>query len=375
LHAWVIFHTFFFAVASPPKNIEGKQTTFISSKGGVVTFGPNVTFGSKSVVTIGRDTTIVGGTVQGPGAVKPVIIGTSDKASLSGQIQPDQEKLEGVIFAKSANAPCKRAGSKLPIKVLPNIKKPISVGVGKSGEIVVSVTGSPSIITFDDKYNKMAELHDRSLSHCCIAIDNENNILAFGTQGIKKFNMSGQELLAVSKCDKRDLQFRTPHAVAIGKKGQMYIADIGSKMVHILDRDFNNIKSFADNCVAFGIAISTEGNVYVPDLKNNTIRVFTSEGDLLFVFGGPGRNPLPHLSLVAPTSVAIDSNNMVYVGTGMGAITVFDKEGNFQDKIGSRGKEPGQFHRAPAPLYIDKKSDLYAGDQGGDTLQVFQIEQ
>jgi len=124
----------------------------------VVTFGPNVTFGSKSVVTIGRDTTIVGGTVQGPGAVKPVIIGTSDKASLSGQIQPDQEKLEGVIFAKSANAPCKRAGSKLPIKVLPNIKKPISVGVGKSGEIAVSVTGSPSIITFDDKYNKMADI-------------------------------------------------------------------------------------------------------------------------------------------------------------------------------------------------------------------------
>ena len=360
------------AVASPPQNIEGKPTTFISSKGGMVTFGPNVTFGSKSVVTIGHSTTIIGGTVQGPGAVKPVMIGTSGEASLSRPILADQEKLEGVIFAKSASAPCKQASSNLPFKVLPNIEDPISIAVGKSGEIAMSFGEDPCIVIFNDKYEKVADVHDDSLSYCCIAVDSNNNIIAFGTLGIKKFNMSGEELLAISSSENPGLGFSTPRAVAISEKRQIYVADIGDNKVHILDEDFNHLKDFPGKFAAFGIATDTEGNVYVPDLDNSTVHVFTGEGELLFCFGGPGRNPVPQFSLIAPMSVAVDTNNLVYVGTGMGVITVFDKEGNFQKKIGSQGSEPGQFEGPPAPLCVDK-GRLYAGDQSGDTVQIFQI--
>ena len=105
--------------------------------------------------------------------------------------------------------------------------------------------------------------------------------------------------------------------------------------------------------------------------------MFTSEGDplivALFQFGGPGRNPLSQFSLMPPMSVAIDVNDKVYVGTGMTTITVFDKDGKFQDKISSSGSEPGQFEGCPAPLCIDNKGRLYAGDQSGDKLQIFQI--
>jgi len=338
----------------------------------MVTFGPNVTFGSKSVVTIGHGTTIIGGTVQGPGAVKPVIIGTGDETSLSRPLRADQEKVEGVIFAKSASAPCKHAGSNLPLKVLVNIKAPISIAVGKSGEIAISFGEDPCVVIFNNKYEKVADVHDDSFSYCCIAIDSSNNVLAFGTLGIRKFNMLGEELLAISMSEKPDLCFNTPRAVAVGKKDRIYVADIGDNKVHILDEDFNHLKDFPGKYAAFGIAIDTEGKVYVPDLDNNTVQVFTSEGDVLFCFGGPGRNPVPQFSLVAPMSVAIDVNDMVYVGTGMGAITVFDKDGNFQKKIGSQGSDPGQFEGPPAPLCVDK-GRLYAGDQSGDTVQIFQI--
>ena len=87
----------FFAVAFPPENIEHKQTTFISSKGGVVTFGPNVTFGSKSVITTG-DTTIIGGTVCGPGTVKPVTDVGAGLASV-GPRQVEQGNQQSVAFA------------------------------------------------------------------------------------------------------------------------------------------------------------------------------------------------------------------------------------------------------------------------------------
>ena len=362
----------FIAVAFPPENIEGKQTTLISSKGGVVSFGPNVTFGSKSVVTVGGGTTIIGGTVCGPGTVKPVMDAGAGPA-LVGSRQVEQGSQPDVVFAKSANAPCKHAGSSILLKVLPNIKNPISIAVGKNAEIVVSVRGNPSIIIFNEKYEQVSEVHDDTLSYCCITVDSGNNILAFGTRGIKKFDMSGQELLAISKGDKPDIEFCSPHAVAIGKKERMYIADIGAKKVHIIDRELNYIKSFAEECMACGVAVNSVGNVYVAVTKQNTIRVFTSEGDPLFQFGGPGCNPLPQFSLMAPMSVAIDANDMVYVGTAMSTITVFDKDGTFQEKIGSKGSKPGQFKRCPAPLRIDDKRKLYVGEQNGDKIQIFQI--
>ena len=363
----------FFAVAFPPENIERKQTTFISSKGGMVTFGPNVTFGSKSVITTG-DTTIIGGTVCGPGTVKPVMDVGAGPASVKPR-QVEQGNQQNVVFAKSANAPCKQAGSTVLLKVLPNIKNPISIAIGKNAEIVISVRGNPSIFIINEEYENVSEVHDDTLSHCSIVVDSSNNILAFGTRGIKKFNMAGQELLAISKRDKRDLQFSSPRAVAIGEKERFYVADIGAKKVHILDREFNYIKSFAEECTALGIAVNNDGNVYVPDIKNNTVRVFTSEGDPLFQFGGPGRNPLPQFSLMAPMSVAIDVSDMVYVGTAMSTITVFDKDGTFYDKIGSKGSKPGQFKRCPAPLCIDDKGKLYVGEHNGDKVQIFQIGQ
>ena len=367
----LVYSTLLPIVASPPENIEGKPTTFISSKGGAVIFGPNVTFGSKSVITTG-DTTIIGGTVCGPGTVKPVMdVGVGPALVKPRQVK--QGNQQNVVFAKSANAPCKHAGSSMPLKVLPNIESPISVAVGKNEEIVISLQEDPSIVIFNEKYEKVSEVHDDTLSCCCIAVDSSNNILAFGILGIKKFNMAGQELLAISKRDKPDLQFSSPHAVAIGEKEQIYVADIGAKKVHILDREFNYIKSFAEECIACGVAVNSVGNVYVAVTKQNTIRVFTSEGDPLFQFGGPGRNPLPQFSLMAPMSVAIDVSSMVYVGTAMSTITVFDKDGKFQDKIGSSGSEPGQFEGCPAPLCTDNKGRLFAGDQSGDKLQIFQI--
>ena len=163
----------FFAVASPPENIEGKQTTFISSKDGAVTFGPNVTFGSKSVITTGG-TTIIGGTVCGPETVKPVMDAGAGPASVRPK-QVEHESQQNVVFAESANVPCKRAGS-----------------------------------------------------------------------------------------------------------------------------------------------------------------------------------------------------TVLYVGTGMSTITVFDKDGTFQEKIGSKGSEPGQFKRCPAPLCIDDKGKLYVGKQNGDKVQIGQ---
>lgn len=356
------------AVAHPPSSIQGKSTTFTTSKG-VVSFGPNVTFGSNSVVIVG-DKTIIGGVVQGPGeAQQPPLAGAGDakptSVSHTGMQQPE------VKFAKSASAPCKQAGSEVPVKILSKIKQPSNIAIGKNGEIVVALRSDPSIIIFSQNYERVAEIDQRTASYACVAVDADNNILTFSPSEMKKFDMTGHELVSSRQDQKR---MSNPCAVAIGCEGRFYIADLSEKCVHILEADFTYQKSIANGTRAYDVAINSKGYVYVPDQKKNKIRVFTCDGDLLFQFGDPGRAPIPHMAILVPMALCIGRDDRVYVGSGMNYIAVFSGDGEFVEKIGSGGSEPGQFSSLPRPLCIDQHRDLlYAGDEKGKRIQIFDI--
>ena len=83
--------------------------------------------------------------------------------------------------------------------------------------------------------------------------------------------------------------------------------------------DLTYYKVFAEKYKPFSIAVNSSGHVYLPDLTAHTIHVFSSEGEPLFTFGGPGRPPVPQFSLLGPLSIAIDRDDNVYVGVAMKA--------------------------------------------------------
>ena len=214
----------------------------------------------------------------------------------------------------------------------------------------------------------MAEIDQRTVSCSCVAIDADNNIVTFSPSEIKKFDMTGHQLLSSKQ------KMSHPFGVAVSCEGRYYIAAVGDKCVHILEADLTYQKSIANGTRAYDVAINSKGCVYVPDQKKNTIRVFSSDGDLLFQFGDPGRAPIPHMAILVPMALCIGRDNRVYVGSGMNFISVFDEDGEFIEKIGSSGSEPGQFSSLPRPLCIDRHRDLlYAGDEGGKRIQIFDI--
>ena len=103
------------------------------------------------------------------------------------------------------------------------------------------------------------------------------------------------------------------------------------------------------------------------DCNNYRIQVFTAEGKFLKIFGrrGAGRGELR-----GPVSVAIDSNDMVYVSEWGNRVSVFTSEGVFMTSFGSYGVGPGQF-KSPHGLAVDNSGVVYVCGFGNSRVQIF----
>ena len=72
-----------------------------------------------------------------------------------------------------------------------------------------------------------------------------------------------------------------------------------------------------------------------------------------------------------PRGVAIDSNNIVYIGDlGNHRISIFSGEGEFLGIGGDRGSGPGQF-KYPCGVTISSHGCIYVSDRGNNRIQVF----
>ena len=275
-----------------------------------------------------------------------------------------------VVFAKSASAPCKRSGVNSPIHTLECKKEPWSVAVGRNGDIVVS-TKKDVMYVFNKSYELVAEQRFKDLSNCCVVVDDSNTIIAAGPSAFAKLDMELNKLRCVLFHERPDLkeQMTFPYAMAVGKEGKLYIA--GAKKAYIVDpADFTLCKCFAEKCLAFGIAVNSIGLVYLSVQKENTVRVFTADGDPIFQFGGPGRSPLPHMTLLCPMTLAIDCKDSVYVATVMKHVNVFDKDGVFLEKY--QRSETGQDECMAASLCADDRGRLFVAE--GETRKIYVYE-
>ena len=259
---------------------------------------------------------------------------------------------EELVFAKSASNLCVRAGSNVPVHIIECKKQPNSIAISQNGDIVLSTTKSV-LFVFNKAYELVAERKIDNLTHSCVVVDDSNNtIIAASSQCFKKLDMELNELASSSVYKNPDLEGMTlPYAMALGKEGQLYIAGVNQS--YIVNPNFTMRKIFTKKCQSFGIAVSSRGYVYLSMQKENTVRVFTPDGDPLYQFGEPGRSSLPQFSLLCPMALILDRHDNVYVVTGMKCVNVFDKDGKFLRTFSDAGSDPGQYEDLPSALCIN----------------------
>jgi sugar lactone lactonase YvrE len=118
-----------------------------------------------------------------------------------------------------------------------------------------------------------------------------------------------------------------------------------------------------------GIAIDSEGNVWVADYENSRIEKFSTAGKYLFQFGEEGEE---EGQLLYPTDLAIDAEGDIWV-TANSRIQEFSPEGEYLSGFGEWGEEEGQLGE-PEGIAIDSEGDIWAVDTYNGRLQEFDSE-
>ena len=114
-------------------------------------------------------------------------------------------------------------------------------------------------------------------------------------------------------------------------------------------------------CHAWGMCLSSNGNVYVADYSNCRVQVFHPDGTFSYIIKGQGAGALQH-----PQAVAFDpSGNLHIADRTSKCIKVFTADGNYIRQYGS-----GQL-RGPIGIVMDHDVYCLVGDCDGKSLTVF----
>ena len=125
---------------------------------------------------------------------------------------------------------------------------------------------------------------------------------------------------------------------------------------------------------AVDLALAPGGLIYVLNRSHeifpNSLRItmMNLDEDFLGQFGRFGEGAG---QLVGPSSIAIDSDQNVYVADEwLNRISIFDKNGVFLDQWGVAGAEDGQLKK-PSGIRFGKEDKLYLADSGNHRVQKF----
>ena len=117
-----------------------------------------------------------------------------------------------------------------------------------------------------------------------------------------------------------------------------------------------------------GIAIDSQGNIYMTDTDNHRIQKFDSNGNFLLQWGSQG---IENGQFNSPQGIAIDFNDNIYIADTLNhRIQKFDKNGNFLSAWGSEGTADGEFSE-PRGMTVDVMDAIYVADTNNNRVQKF----
>ncbi len=171
--------------------------------------------------------------------------------------------------------------------------------------------------------------------------------------------------------------YREATAVAVDSSDNVYVFNRGGHPVIVYDSEGKFLRSWGEDIFAtpHGITIGPDDSVYCVDTGDSTVRKLTTDGELIFTLGDPGK-PAPPMSgepFGRPTHVGVNpANGTLYVADGYANAHVhtYDPDGNYIGTWGESGTDEGQLNIVHN-IDIDSNGYVYIGDRENHRVQIF----
>ncbi len=260
------------------------------------------------------------------------------------------------------------------------------IGVDSHNHVFVFHRGEHPIMVFDGATGKLlASWGDGIFARPHgLTVDSQDNIWVTDVRShqVYKFNHEGKLLMTLGVKDVPGLDgehFNQPTDVAVTPEGDFYVSDgYGNSRVAKFSAQGRLLFDWGrkgdqpgEFDIPHGIALDSEGRVYVADRSNARLEVFDASGKFLYQWKGP--------ELGRPWDVAIGPDSNVYVMDGgdlkpappdRGRVVKLDLEGHVLETFGSFGRYDGQITWGHQ-LAVARNGDVYVCDIKGMRAQKF----
>jgi len=177
----------------------------------------------------------------------------------------------------------------------------------------------------------------------------------------------------------KNANFKLIVGVAVDDNDRLFVSDAGTRRILVFNPQHSVESAITEGLVApAGIALDTENRfLYVADVDRDQILVYDADSfKLLRTIGTTGKNHTltSNGNFAKPTGVAVDSDGNLYVADMLNArIEVFDADGQFIRAFGKRGDGPGYF-AMPKGVAVDCDGHIWVADSMQNRVQVYSQE-
>ena len=264
-----------------------------------------------------------------------------------------------------------------PVRVVTGLNQPYGIAFNSRGEMIISECNGHQISIFDIRGQKIRTFGSRGDSPeqmkepAGIAIDNADNIYVSSEDKLQKFTSSGELIKYVGQWGSKEGEFNDPRGVTL-YDNQVYVCDHYNHRIQVFDLDLNFIRSIDSHSKGRGefilpldVKFDSVGNMYIADLNTKRVQVMDTSGLFIRGFGQEEK-----VKLRGPSAVHI-VDKYVYVSDYFGDyIVVYETSGQFVTSFGRCGRKEGEFAE---PYCITSCADgfICMCDRRNNRVQIF----
>ncbi len=309
--------------------------------------------------------------------------------------------LAWIFWLERAKPAVTQSATPVPTAVAPAVSAPVAKPV--AAPKLTLLAGQPGVSGQADGSEMQAQF---SLPNN-IAVDKAGNLYVAdtGNHTIRKITADGvvTTLAGIAGThgnldgNGNQAEFWAPFGIATGSSGTIYVADTANNLIRVINpsgvvttlagtaghpgyQDGNGTSAQFRN--PWGVAVDKQGNVFVVDMSNDTIRKITPAGLVTTVAGQAGSSGVNDGSGTTarfnhPFAVAVDNANNIYVSdTANQAIRKISPDGTVSTLAGLpgyAGNSDGSGDNArfsnPQGLAVDSAGNIYVADTGNNAIR------